>query len=74
MRVVPFLLLLVAAAAIIAGVVVVAMGRGGELMLFQRDLPRVWRLSVPVNTSPVSAEPGGAAGRDGPPDRPPPPL
>jgi hypothetical protein len=35
---VPFVLV-VAAAAILAGVVVVAMGRGGELTLFHRDLP-----------------------------------
>jgi hypothetical protein len=35
---VPFVLL-AAAAAILAGVVVTAMGRGGELTLFHRDLP-----------------------------------
>jgi len=38
MLVVPFVLV-TAAAAILAGVVVVAMGRGGELTLFHRDVP-----------------------------------
>jgi hypothetical protein len=36
-----YLVLLAAALAILAGVVVVAMGRGGELVAFDRDLPLV---------------------------------
>ncbi len=36
-----YLVLLLAAGAILGGVVVVAMGRGGELTLFRRDLPAV---------------------------------
>jgi len=39
MRVVPFVLLVVAAA-ILGGVVVVAMGHGGEMTLFHRDVPK----------------------------------
>jgi hypothetical protein len=34
-----YLVLLLAAGAILAGVVVVAMGRGGEMAVFSRDLP-----------------------------------
>ena len=34
-----YVVLLLAAIAIIGGVVVVAMGRGGELVIFRRDLP-----------------------------------
>jgi hypothetical protein len=34
-----YLVLLLAAGAILAGVVVVAMGRGGEMAVFRRDLP-----------------------------------
>lgn len=34
-----YLVLLLAAGAILGGVVVVAMGRGGEMALFRRDLP-----------------------------------
>lgn len=34
-----YLVLLLAASAILGGVVVVAMGRGGEMALFRRDLP-----------------------------------
>lgn len=132
MLVVPFVLLVVAFL-ILAGVVAVAMGRGGELTLFQRDLPaqrfrlrsaddvamlrlptglfgyqeqatsdalhaiadllakrdaeiaglreEVWRLgapmnvgSVPADSGPAPAEHGGAADRDGAPDKPQPPL
>jgi hypothetical protein len=39
-----YLVLLLAAVAILAGVVVVAMGRGGEMALFKRDLPALLRL------------------------------
>src|SRR5579863_1984865 len=40
--------MLLAAAAVLGGVVVVAMGRGGELALFDRDAPvRVFRLASP---------------------------
>ena len=38
-----YLVLLLAAAAILGGVVVVAMGRGGEMTPFRRDLPLVPR-------------------------------
>ena len=34
-----YLLLLLAAGAILGGVIVVAMGRGGEMVMFRRDLP-----------------------------------
>ncbi len=34
-----YLVLLLAAGAILGGVVVVAMGRGGEMALFRRDIP-----------------------------------
>lgn len=43
-----YLVLLLAAAVILGGVVVVAMGRGGELALFRRDLPALRiRLATP---------------------------
>jgi hypothetical protein len=38
-----YLVLLLAAGAILGGVVVVAMGRGGEMALFRRDLPMARR-------------------------------
>jgi len=38
-----YLVLLLAAGAILAGVVVVAMGRGGEMALFSRDVPATLR-------------------------------
>jgi len=47
-----FLVLLLAAAVIIAGVVVVATGRGGELMPAARDLPEVrYRLRTSADVS-----------------------
>ena len=43
-----YLVILLAAAAILGGVVVVAMGRGGEMVLFDRDLPvKTIRLETP---------------------------
>jgi hypothetical protein len=43
-----YLVILLAAGAILSGVVVVAMGRGGEMALFDRDLPlRITRLETP---------------------------
>ena len=43
-----YLVILLAAAAILGGVVVVAMGRGGEMVLFDRDLPvKTTRLETP---------------------------
>jgi X-X-X-Leu-X-X-Gly heptad repeat protein len=43
-----YIVILLAAAAILGGVVVVAMGRGGEMALFDRDLPvRAIRLETP---------------------------
>jgi hypothetical protein len=43
-----YLVILLAAAAILGGVVVVAMGRGGEMALFDRDRPvKILRLETP---------------------------
>jgi len=43
-----YLVILLAAGAILGGVVVVAMGRGGEMVLFDRDLPvKEARLETP---------------------------
>ncbi len=43
-----YLVILLAAGAILGGVVVVAMGRGGEMALFDRDLPvKITRLETP---------------------------
>jgi hypothetical protein len=43
-----YLVILLAAGAILGGVVVVAMGRGGEMALFDRDLPvKITRLQTP---------------------------
>jgi hypothetical protein len=43
-----YLVVLLAAGAILGGVVVVAMGRGGEMALFDRDLPvKITRLQTP---------------------------
>jgi hypothetical protein len=43
-----YIVILLAAAAILGGVVVVAMGRGGEMALFDRDLPvRTLRMETP---------------------------
>jgi hypothetical protein len=43
-----YLVILLAAAAILGGVVTVAMGRGGEMALFDRDLPvKITRLGTP---------------------------
>ena len=44
--------LLLAALAILAGVVVVAMGRGGELMLFRSDVPEFrFRIRTPADVA-----------------------
>ena len=47
-----YVVLLVAAVAILAGVVVVAMGRGGEIAAFRRDLPEYrFRLRTPSDVA-----------------------
>jgi hypothetical protein len=47
-----YLVLLAAAVVIVGGVVVVAMGRGGEMTLFRRDLPDVrFRLRTPEDVA-----------------------
>jgi len=47
-----YLVLLIAAIAVLGAVVVVAMGRGGELAAFDRDLPeRRFRLRTPADVA-----------------------
>jgi hypothetical protein len=47
-----YLVLLLAAIAVLGGVVVVAMGRGGEMALFRRDLPDGrFRLRTPADVA-----------------------
>ena len=49
-----YLVLLAAAVVVVGGVVVVAMGRGGEMTLFRRDLPDVrFRLRTPEDVAAV---------------------
>lgn len=46
-----YLVLLLAAGAILGGVVVVAMGRGGEMALFRRDIPVALRPHTPAEVA-----------------------